>query len=188
VGWFGHYGVAVKQFDIQPYVVDVPDSSKRKAPNVTPHSLKRLKMESSSKSSHCEPGPSSMLMKRTTMTSQLDIYDVNNSQPSTSSSQVGSSSMGAAPITHATFKNLLQGKSLPGGSPPVLGDVGGFPGVCNICRMRPNTAVMVHQGTGHQYSCYKCSLKWKRSGKGCPVCRKPITHIIKNFIVYGDES
>ena len=166
--------------------IDVPDSSvmrKRKSSNMLDNSIKRVKSDSSNhaSSSRCEPGPSNLLLKRTTLTQSLDLFHM-SSQPSTSSSKA-SSCMDAAPIN---VPNLVSIRRTKRSQLPPAPEVN-FPGVCNICRERPNTAVMVHNGTGHQYCCYKCSLKLKRSGKGCPVCRKPITHIIKNFIVFGDE-
>lgn len=61
---------------------------------------------------------------------------------------------------------------------PVTGCV-----TCLICTTRPKDASIIHGHTGHQVSCYKCAKKLRRRGRPCPVCRRPIQKIIKNFFV-----
>ncbi|XP_072165431.1 uncharacterized protein [Diadema setosum] len=53
--------------------------------------------------------------------------------------------------------------------------------LCRFCLVRPKTASIIHGRTGHQVCCYKCAKKLRKHGKPCPVCRRPIQHIIKNF-------
>ncbi|XP_030843724.1 uncharacterized protein LOC100893740 isoform X2 [Strongylocentrotus purpuratus] len=53
--------------------------------------------------------------------------------------------------------------------------------LCRFCCVRPKTACIIHGRTGHQVCCYKCAKKLRRRGKPCPVCRRPIQHIVKNF-------
>ena len=53
--------------------------------------------------------------------------------------------------------------------------------MCRFCCVRPKTACIIHGRTGHQVCCYKCAKKLRKRGKPCPVCRRPIQHIVKNF-------
>ncbi|XP_063403481.1 E3 ubiquitin-protein ligase Mdm2-like isoform X3 [Mytilus trossulus] len=54
-------------------------------------------------------------------------------------------------------------------------------GLCCICFSRPKTASIVHGCTGHQVCCYRCAKRLKRLSKPCPLCRRPIQKIIKNY-------
>ncbi|XP_077999845.1 uncharacterized protein LOC144452596 isoform X2 [Glandiceps talaboti] len=58
-----------------------------------------------------------------------------------------------------------------------------FSDLCMICLTRPKTASIIHGRTGHQVCCYSCAKKLRRHGKPCPVCRRPIQLVIKNFLV-----
>lgn len=55
-------------------------------------------------------------------------------------------------------------------------------GKCIICFDRPKNASIIHGCTGHQACCYRCAKKLKRFSKPCPICRRPIQKIIRNFI------
>lgn len=54
---------------------------------------------------------------------------------------------------------------------------------CIICLSKPKTASLVHGGSGHQVCCFECGKRMKRRGKKCPVCRRPIQKVIKNYIL-----
>ena len=53
--------------------------------------------------------------------------------------------------------------------------------LCTICLEQPKDASLVHGNSGHQVCCYQCGKKLKRNGKLCPVCRRPIQKVIRNF-------
>ncbi|KAH9499047.1 hypothetical protein Btru_005506 [Bulinus truncatus] len=55
--------------------------------------------------------------------------------------------------------------------------------LCVICFSRKKTATLVHGKTGHQACCYTCAKKLKKQRRSCPICRKPIQKVIRNFIV-----
>ena len=54
---------------------------------------------------------------------------------------------------------------------------------CMICLSKPKTASLVHGSSGHQVCCFPCAKRLKRRGKVCPVCRRPIQKVIKNYIL-----
>ncbi|CAG2254557.1 MDM2 [Mytilus edulis] len=54
-------------------------------------------------------------------------------------------------------------------------------GLCCICFSRPKTASIIHGCTGHQVCCYRCAKRLKRLAKPCPLCRRPIQKVIKNY-------
>ncbi|XP_052804089.1 E3 ubiquitin-protein ligase Mdm2-like isoform X2 [Mya arenaria] len=54
---------------------------------------------------------------------------------------------------------------------------------CMICLMRPKTASLIHGSSGHQVCCFSCAKRLRRRGKVCPVCRRPIQKVIKNYIL-----
>ena len=54
---------------------------------------------------------------------------------------------------------------------------------CVICLLRPKNASIVHGATGHQACCFRCAQQLKHTGKPCPVCRRPIHKVIRNYIV-----
>lgn len=55
--------------------------------------------------------------------------------------------------------------------------------VCVVCASRPKTGSIIHGNSGHQVCCYRCAKRLKRKGLLCPVCRRPIQKVIKNFIL-----
>ena len=58
-----------------------------------------------------------------------------------------------------------------------------YTNLCQICFSKPKEASLIHGKTGHQVCCYTCAKKLRRHGKPCPVCRRPIQRVIKNFLV-----
>ncbi|XP_014665042.1 PREDICTED: E3 ubiquitin-protein ligase Mdm2-like [Priapulus caudatus] len=66
---------------------------------------------------------------------------------------------------------------------PELGEASGTSLPCLICLSRPKNASIIHGHTGHQVACYKCAKKLRRRGRPCPVCRRPIQKVIKNFVI-----
>ena len=54
--------------------------------------------------------------------------------------------------------------------------------VCIICLSQPRNASFVHGHTGHQVCCIECADKMKATKKRCPVCRKKIQLVVKNFL------
>ena len=54
---------------------------------------------------------------------------------------------------------------------------------CLVCFSRPKEASIIHGKTGHQVCCYGCAKRLRRKGKRCPVCRRPIEKVIKNFLL-----
>ena len=55
------------------------------------------------------------------------------------------------------------------------------PDLCVICLVQPRNASLVHGRTGHQVCCIGCAEKLKENKKKCPVCRKKIKLVVKNF-------
>ena len=53
---------------------------------------------------------------------------------------------------------------------------------CMLCRKEPPNGCIVHGGTGHQVCCVECARKLKDNNRPCPVCRKKIGKVIKNFM------
>lgn len=54
---------------------------------------------------------------------------------------------------------------------------------CMICLTQPKTASLIHGTTGHQVCCFPCGKRLKRRGKRCPVCRRPIQKVVRNYIL-----
>lgn len=54
---------------------------------------------------------------------------------------------------------------------------------CVICLKRPKTGSIIHGSTGHQVCCFRCARRLKRRGRHCPVCRRPIQKVIRNFVL-----
>ena len=54
--------------------------------------------------------------------------------------------------------------------------------LCVVCLARPRNASLVHGDTGHQVCCLECASRLKLEKKRCPVCRKKIKLVIKNFV------
>ena len=55
--------------------------------------------------------------------------------------------------------------------------------MCVVCLSKPKEASIIHGKTGHQVCCYVCAKQLRKRGKPCPVCRRPIQKVIKNFMV-----
>jgi len=55
--------------------------------------------------------------------------------------------------------------------------------LCVICLVRPKNASIVHGTTGHQACCFHCARQLKQAHKPCPVCRRPIHKVIRNYVV-----
>src|SRR6218665_2776317 len=55
--------------------------------------------------------------------------------------------------------------------------------LCIICLSEPKVASLIHGTSGHQACCYQCALQLKRMHKPCPVCRRPIQKVIRNYDV-----
>ncbi|XP_046860755.1 E3 ubiquitin-protein ligase Mdm2-like [Xenia sp. Carnegie-2017] len=53
---------------------------------------------------------------------------------------------------------------------------------CFLCYKEPPNGCIVHGMTGHQVCCVACARKLKESNKPCPVCRKKIDKVIKNYM------
>ncbi|XP_064490413.1 E3 ubiquitin-protein ligase Mdm2-like isoform X2 [Ornithodoros turicata] len=56
-------------------------------------------------------------------------------------------------------------------------------GVCNICLLRPKCGIIVHGRTSHRFSCYKCARQLMELEQPCPVCRRTIQRVTRNFDV-----
>lgn len=54
--------------------------------------------------------------------------------------------------------------------------------LCVICLTRAKTGSIIHGKTGHQVCCYRCAKRLKMQRKSCPVCRRPIQKVIRNYI------
>lgn len=54
---------------------------------------------------------------------------------------------------------------------------------CMICLSRPKTASLIHGTSGHQVCCFTCAKRLKRRGQDCPVCRRSIQKVIRNYIL-----
>jgi Zinc finger, C3HC4 type (RING finger)/SWIB/MDM2 domain len=54
--------------------------------------------------------------------------------------------------------------------------------LCTMCYIRPKDACFVHGQCSHQVSCYPCAKKIVNRRESCPVCRRKIEKIVKNFI------
>lgn len=54
--------------------------------------------------------------------------------------------------------------------------------LCVICSSEPRNASIIHGRSGHQVCCITCAEKLKADRKRCPVCRRRIHLVIKNFL------
>lgn len=52
---------------------------------------------------------------------------------------------------------------------------------CVVCLTRRKTASIIHGKSGHQVCCYRCAKRLKKERKSCPICRRPIQKVIRNF-------
>lgn len=53
--------------------------------------------------------------------------------------------------------------------------------MCTICLVRPKCAILIHGRTSHRLTCYKCALQLQKSNLPCPVCRRRIQRVVRNF-------
>ena len=53
--------------------------------------------------------------------------------------------------------------------------------LCVVCVTRPRHPSIIHGDTGHQVCCLECASRLKTGNKRCPVCRKKIKLVVKNF-------
>ena len=52
---------------------------------------------------------------------------------------------------------------------------------CVICMEFPREASINHGETGHWVCCLACAKELKRLGKSCPICRKEIDSVVRQF-------
>lgn len=53
---------------------------------------------------------------------------------------------------------------------------------CAICFENIKNATFVHGNSGHTCCCYDCAIKVEQSDRLCPICRVPISMVIRNFM------
>lgn len=106
------------------------------------------------------------------------------------SENVQDSNKGKELLTTAEQEPSLPSSSLPSGSSsenriPLRRSVSDCSeqGSCMVCLTRPKNAILVHGRTGHQMCCYPCGKKLWETDKVCPICRRPINKVIRNFFV-----
>lgn len=107
-----------------------------------------------------------------------------SSQPSSSCSQIFSSSLDSqellpttpAPESASATPDLERSVSAEWRLPESCLDP------CLICQSRPKNGCIVHGRTGHLISCYVCARKLKKRNKMCPVCRMPIQSVIFTYL------
>ncbi|XP_064614524.1 E3 ubiquitin-protein ligase Mdm2-like isoform X2 [Liolophura sinensis] len=58
-----------------------------------------------------------------------------------------------------------------------------FKDLCMICLSKPKNSCIIHGKTSHQVCCYGCAKTLKKRGRSCPVCRRPISHVTKNYLM-----
>jgi len=54
---------------------------------------------------------------------------------------------------------------------------------CMSCLSRPKDASIIHGTTGHQACCYACARRLQKRKMPCPICRRQISRVVRNFIV-----
>ncbi|XP_012937274.1 E3 ubiquitin-protein ligase Mdm2 isoform X2 [Aplysia californica] len=52
---------------------------------------------------------------------------------------------------------------------------------CVVCLSRSKSASIIHGKTGHQVCCYRCAKRLKEQRKACPICRRPIQKVVRNY-------
>ena len=52
---------------------------------------------------------------------------------------------------------------------------------CVVCMDNERTAILVHEGDGHQVCCIECANRLKRESKPCPVCQRGIEKVLRHF-------
>lgn len=87
------------------------------------------------------------------------------------SSKTATSKLCSSPDSESATKESTVTKSLPTEDP------------CMICLTRTKNASLIHGSSGHQVCCFACGKRLKRRGKLCPVCRRPIQKVVKNYIL-----
>ena len=55
-------------------------------------------------------------------------------------------------------------------------------GTCVVCLEYAADTVFVHAGAGHQAGCYDCAVRILGDRLPCPVCRRPVDMVIRNFL------
>ena len=55
--------------------------------------------------------------------------------------------------------------------------------LCVVCFVNEKNATIVHGDTGHMACCLECARILQDRGDGCPICRAPIEHVIRQFNV-----
>ena len=55
-------------------------------------------------------------------------------------------------------------------------------GYCVLCLERLKNATLIHGDSGHVCCCLECASELKRRGQPCPICRKPISAVIRHFV------
>jgi hypothetical protein len=63
----------------------------------------------------------------------------------------------------------------------------GLVSACVICMDAPMDATIVHEETGHVCCCLGCAKGLQAAGHTCPVCRAPITAVIRHFVITSPE-
>ena len=53
--------------------------------------------------------------------------------------------------------------------------------MCVICWEKSRDASIIHNDTAHIVCCIDCAKLLKRRGDSCPICRKSIDHVVKNY-------
>jgi len=113
---------------------------------------------------------------------QTDRYAVGlsvESLPATSSKTVTSIS---SPLKSDSSRRIFFVDPLP--SPKKRAPNGvEYSDLCMICLSKPKEASIIHGKTGHQVCCYLCAKRLRRRGKPCPVCRRHIQKVVKNYLV-----
>ena len=59
----------------------------------------------------------------------------------------------------------------------------GYTDECMICLTGPKEASLIHGTVGHQVCCYSCAKKLYKRGKSCPICRRPVEKVVRNYIM-----
>jgi E3 ubiquitin-protein ligase Mdm2 len=54
--------------------------------------------------------------------------------------------------------------------------------LCSMCFINPKNASFIHGQSSHQVCCYQCAKRIYNSKDRCPICRRKIEKITKNFV------
>ena len=71
----------------------------------------------------------------------------------------------------------------PSAAPHTMQSTVSSSSVCVVCLAAPKNASIVHGSTGHQACCFQCARRLKRTRQHCPVCRRPIHRVIRNYLL-----